>query len=86
MGTLIAVYHNGLVITNEIGSYEFIRMRNETFLLNEFATLENLVGLEREQLDWIEDGFDVRFEGRINIGSSNGPQMATISPVCNEKE
>jgi hypothetical protein len=61
-------------------------MRNETFLLNEFSTLENLVGLEREQLAWMEDGSDVWFEGRINIGSSNGPQMATISPVCNEME
>jgi hypothetical protein len=28
-----------MVITNEIGSYEFIGM-NETFLLNEFPTLE----------------------------------------------
>jgi hypothetical protein len=38
-------------------------MRNETFLLNEFSTLENLVGLEREQLAWMEDGSDVWFEG-----------------------
>jgi hypothetical protein len=43
MATLIAVYHSGLVIINEIGSYEFIRM-DETFLLNEFLTLENLIG------------------------------------------
>jgi hypothetical protein len=42
---LIAFYHNGLVITNEIGSYEFVGMKKETFLLNEFPTLENLVGL-----------------------------------------
>jgi hypothetical protein len=34
MATLIMVYHSGLVITNEIGSYEFL-------------TLENLVGLVR---------------------------------------
>jgi hypothetical protein len=43
MATLIAVYHSGLVIINEIGSYEFIRM-DETFLLNEFLALENLIG------------------------------------------
>jgi hypothetical protein len=43
MATLIAVYHSGLVIINEIGSYEFIRM-DEIFLLNEFLTLENLIG------------------------------------------
>jgi hypothetical protein len=37
--------HSGLIITNDIGSYEFVGMKNETFLLNEFLTLENLVGL-----------------------------------------
>jgi hypothetical protein len=45
MTTLIAVYHSGLIITNEIGSYEFVGMKKETFLLNEFWTLENLVDL-----------------------------------------
>jgi hypothetical protein len=49
MTTFIIVYHSGLVITNEIGSYEFAGMK-ETFLLNEFLTLENLVGLMRERL------------------------------------
>jgi hypothetical protein len=47
MTNLIAVYHNGLIIMNEIDSYEFIGMK-ETFLLNEFSTHENLVGLVRE--------------------------------------
>jgi hypothetical protein len=49
MATFIMVYHSGLVITNEIGSHEFVGMK-ETFLLNEFLTLENLVGLMRERL------------------------------------
>jgi hypothetical protein len=74
MTNLIAVYHNGLVIMNEIDSYEFIRMK-ETFLLNEFSTLENLVGLVREWLGWMEEGFEVQFEGRIDIDSSNGSRM-----------
>jgi hypothetical protein len=26
------------------------------------------------------------FEGRIVIGSSNGPRMKTMSPICDEKE
>jgi hypothetical protein len=38
MTTFIAVYHDGVVITNEIGSYQFVRMKKETFLLNEFLT------------------------------------------------
>jgi hypothetical protein len=42
MTTLIAVYHSGLIVTNEIASYEFVRMK-KTFLLNEFPSLENLV-------------------------------------------
>jgi hypothetical protein len=29
---------------------------------------------------------EVCFEGRIDIGSSSGPRMKTISPVCNETE
>jgi hypothetical protein len=45
MTTLIAVYHSGLVIINEIGSYELVGMKKETFLLNKFLTLENLIGL-----------------------------------------
>jgi hypothetical protein len=44
MATLIAVYHSGLVIMNEIDSYEFVGMK-ESFLLNEFPTHKNLVGL-----------------------------------------
>jgi hypothetical protein len=50
MATFITVYHSGLVITNEIGSYEFVGMKKEIFLLNEFLTLENLVGLMHERL------------------------------------
>jgi hypothetical protein len=38
MATFITVYHGGEVITNEIGSYNFVRMKKETFLLNEFPT------------------------------------------------
>jgi hypothetical protein len=45
MTTFIAVYYSGMVITNVISSYEFVGMKKETFLLNEFSTLENLVGL-----------------------------------------
>jgi hypothetical protein len=43
MAILVVVYHGGLVIMDEIGSYEFVGMK-ETFLLNKFPTLENLVG------------------------------------------
>jgi hypothetical protein len=55
-------------------------------LWNEFLTLTNVVHLVREQLGWMDEGCEVRFEGRIDIGSSNGPRMKTISPVCDEKE
>jgi hypothetical protein len=65
MVTLIAVYHSGLVIINEIGSYELVGMKKETFLLNEFLTLENLIGLVRERLGWIDEGSEVRFEGQL---------------------
>jgi hypothetical protein len=85
MITFIVVYHSGLVITNEIGSYEFIGMKKEIFLFNEFFTLENLVGLVRERLSWMDKDCEVRFEGWIDIGSSNDPQMKTMSPVCNKE-
>jgi hypothetical protein len=55
MTTFIAVYHSGVVITNEIGSYEFVEMKKETFLLNEFLTLANVVRLVREQLGWMDE-------------------------------
>jgi hypothetical protein len=85
MATFIAVYHDGVVITNEIGSYEFVRMKKETFLLNEFSTHVNMVCLVRERLGWMDEGCEVQFEGRIDIESSNGPRMKTMSPVCDEK-
>jgi hypothetical protein len=85
MATFIAVYHTGVVITNAIGSYEFVGM-NETFLLNEFLTHANMVHLVCERLGWMDEGCEVRFEGRIDIGSSNDPRMKMISPVCNENE
>jgi hypothetical protein len=86
MATFIAVYHSGVVVTNEIDSYEFVEIKNETFLLNEFLTLENVVCLVCERLGWMDEGCEVRFEGQIDIGSSNGPRMKTMSLVCDEKE
>jgi hypothetical protein len=71
MSTFIAVYHGGVVITNEIGSYEFVGMKKETFLLNDFPTLANMVRLVRERLGWMDEGCEVWFDGRIDIGSSN---------------
>jgi hypothetical protein len=85
MTTFIAVYHSGVVITIGIDSYEFVGMK-ETFLLNDFPTHENVVRFVRERLGWMNEGCDVRFEGWIDIGSSNGPRMKMMSPVCNEKE
>jgi hypothetical protein len=85
MITFITVYHSGVVITNEIGSYKFVGMKKETFLLNEFLTLENVVGLLRDRLGWMDEGCEVLFEYRIDIGSSNGPRMKMMSPVCNEE-
>jgi hypothetical protein len=46
MATFIVVYHSGVVVTNEIGSYELIRMK-ETFLLNEILRPANVVRLVR---------------------------------------
>jgi hypothetical protein len=86
MATFITVYHIGMLITNKIGSYEFVRMKNETFLLNEFLTLKIFIGLVRELLGWMDEGCEVCFESRIDIGSSNDLRMKTMSPVCNEKE
>jgi hypothetical protein len=78
MTTLIAIYHNGTMIMNKIGSYEFVGMKKEFFLLIEFLTLDNLVGLVRERLGWMDENFDVRLEGQIDVGSSNGTQMKTL--------
>jgi hypothetical protein len=86
MTTFIAVYHSGVVVTNEIGSYKFVGMKKETFLLNEFLTLANVICLMHERLGWMEEGCEVRFEGLIDIRSSNDPWMKTISLVCDEKE
>jgi hypothetical protein len=86
MTIFIAVYHGGMVIINEIGSYEFVGMKKEIFLLNKILTLANMVHLVCEWLGWMDEGCEVRFEGRIDIGSSNDLQMKTISPVCDEKE
>jgi hypothetical protein len=85
MTTFIVVYHSGVVITNEIGSYEFVRM-TETFLLNDFSIHANVVRLVRERLGWMDEGCKVQFEGQIDIRSSNESRIKTMSPVCDEKE
>jgi hypothetical protein len=54
MVTFITVYHSGVIITNKIGSYEFVRMKKEIFLLNEFPTLANVIRLVRERLGWMD--------------------------------
>jgi hypothetical protein len=58
------VYHSGVLITNEIHHYEFVGIK-ETFLLNKFPTLENVVGWVREGLGWVDLGVEneVRLEG-----------------------
>jgi hypothetical protein len=86
MTTFIAVYHSGVIVTNEIVSYEFVGMKKKTFLLNEFPALSNVVHLMCERLGWMDEGCEVRFEGQIDIGSSNDPRMKMMSPVCDEKE
>jgi hypothetical protein len=45
-----------VVITNEIGSYEFVEMKNEIFLLNKFLTHVNVVHLVHERLGWMDEG------------------------------
>jgi hypothetical protein len=50
MDTFIMIYHSGVVVNNEIGSYEFVVMKKKTFLLNEFLTLANVVRLVCEHL------------------------------------
>jgi hypothetical protein len=70
-----------VVITNEIGSYEFVGMKKETFLLNKFSALTNVVHLVSEWLGWMDGGCEVRFECRIDIGSSNGSRIKMMSPV-----
>jgi hypothetical protein len=75
MTTSIVIYHGGVVITNEIDSYEFVGIKKETFLLNKFSTLTNMVRLVRERLGWMYEGCEVWFEGRIDIESSNAPRM-----------
>jgi hypothetical protein len=67
MATFILVYHSGVVITNEIGSYELVRMNKVTFLLEKFPTLANVVCLVRERLGWMDEDCEVRFEGQIDI-------------------
>jgi hypothetical protein len=54
--------------------------------LLEFLTLANVVRLVHERLDWIDEGCEVRFEGRIDIGSRNGPRTKMMSPICDEKK
>jgi hypothetical protein len=61
MVTFIMVYHSGVVITNEIGSSKFVGMKNETFLLNEFLTHANVIRLMREQLAWMDEGYEIWF-------------------------
>jgi hypothetical protein len=86
MATFIVVYHGRVVITNEIGSYEFVKMKNAVFLLNEFPTHANVVRLMRERLGWMDECSEVRFKSWIDIRSSNDPRMKTMSLVSDEKE
>jgi hypothetical protein len=86
MATFIMVYFGGVVIINEIGNYEFVRMKKEIFLFNEFPTLVNVVRLVRGRLGSMDKGCGVWFEGQIDISLSNDPWMKTMSSVCDEKE
>jgi hypothetical protein len=45
-----------------------------------------MVRLVCERLGWMDEGCEVRFEDLIDIGSSNGSRMKTMSPVYAAKE
>jgi hypothetical protein len=72
------IYHNGVIIINEIGSYEFVGI-NEIFLFD-------VVRLMRERLGWMDEGYEVWFEGQIYIGSSNDTRIKMMSLVCDKNE
>jgi hypothetical protein len=59
MTTFIVVYHSEVVIINAISSYEFVGMKKETFLLNEFLTHANVVCLVCERMGWMNEGCEV---------------------------
>jgi hypothetical protein len=54
MSIFITVYHSGVILNNEISSYEFIGMKKKTFLLNKFLTFANVIRLVRERLGWMD--------------------------------
>jgi hypothetical protein len=83
---LLRFYHIEVVITNEIGSYEFVGIKKETFLLNEFPTLVNVIRLVCKRLAWMDEGCEVQFKDRIDISLSNSPRMKMMSPACDENE
>jgi hypothetical protein len=85
MSTFITVYLSGVVIINKNDSYKFVGMKKETFLLNEFPTLANVVHLICEWLGWMDEGREVWFEGQIDITSSNGSRMKTMLTIYDEE-
>ena len=86
MSTFISLFHSGSIRMDKIGSCKFVGMKRENFLVLEFPRFEGLFRLMRERLGWMEQSYDVCLEGQIDVGSSNGPRIKAMAPMCDENE
>lgn len=85
MAKLVRVHHGGSILRTENDSVEFVGMKEEVLLFGETPSLASLTIRVRDRLGWT-DGGEVSFEGRIDVGSSNGPRMKIMAPVGSEEE
>ncbi|TVT97098.1 hypothetical protein EJB05_57669, partial [Eragrostis curvula] len=86
MAKCVRVHHGGSIVRTEDGSVDFVGMREDVFLFVETPTLCIVASRVRQCLGWIEEGVKLDFEGRIDVGSSNGPRMKIMAPVGSEEE
>ncbi|TVU47101.1 hypothetical protein EJB05_06682, partial [Eragrostis curvula] len=86
MAKCVRVHHGGSIVRTEDGSVDFVGMREYVFLFVETPTLCIVASRVRQRLGWIEEGVKLDFEGRIDVGSSNGPHMKIMAPVGSEEE
>ena len=85
MARFMRLHYGGSVVRTRNDSVKFVGMQEFSMLFSESSSLNCLASRVKDRLGWGKK-VDVSFEGRIDVGSSNGPCIKMMAPIGSESE
>ncbi|KAL6851636.1 hypothetical protein ACP4OV_020200 [Aristida adscensionis] len=87
MDKVVRLNYGGKILRTCSGSVEFDGMSDEVlFFPSRFPTMAELIDRVKDRLGWTAESVVVKVEGRIDVGSSNGPRIQMMAGIGYESE